>query len=111
MLKPVEQLAGGEQPAADGGQLERERQTVKAGTNRPQHRLVAGEVGSDRAGALREQRDRLVEWQRLERVLVIARQMQLGAACDEQLQLRTVDQQFREQRCRFEQMLEVVEHE
>jgi hypothetical protein len=74
-LEPAEQLLGREQPAPGCGELEGERQTVETSANRRQHGFVACEIGPDRAGALSEQRECLLQRQRLEWVLVLAGQV------------------------------------
>ena len=70
LLEPGEQRLRGEQLGARGGELDREREAVEADADlgdRGRVRVRHGEVGLDGAGALDEERDRLVLRERRDR--------------------------------------------
>ena len=68
VLEPLEQLLGREQARAGRGQLDRERKPVQAAADR-----VHGRERLRVGGAGLEERDRVLLGQRLDRVLVLAR--------------------------------------
>ena len=128
LLEPGEQRLGREQLGARGGKLDREREAVEADADLGDRRRVRvrdGEVGLHGAGALDEERDRLVlrerrdlgqmrgvgQVERRHRELVLAGEVHGDAARDEQLQLRRSREQVGERGRRLDEVLEVVEDE
>jgi hypothetical protein len=105
-----EQRLGSEQLRPRGGELEREREAVEPAADRVDRR-VRRERAADCAGALDEERRRLVRREWVERVLALAGEAQRRAARDEDAELARRGEQRREPRCGVEQVLEVVEHE
>ena len=108
----VEDRGGGEDLAAGGGELDRQRQAVEARADlldQPLVVLAEREPRVDGAGAALEQRDRGLGGERAERQLVLGREPQRGAARDHDLRARRGGQQAADLARRVEQLLEVVD--